>query len=211
MPILAAFRQVYFGTSLEQTVFALLANLGTRKPFFDVVMCGHSFGAAMASIAALRYAVANSQMRVSCHVFGSPRIGGEEWRQMVHSVPNLRVYRVENGADPYVTLPAGGEWVQCGHAIQILGDGGDGGGAAEFRARRFDRDRPSAGCSASGTVLGYVFGGLTAQGSSSQGKLDHEIKSYDEKLTQSGDAWFADFCEVKGEGIRISSERRVLA
>ena len=58
-------------------------------------------------------------MRVSCHVFGSPRVGGEEWRQAVHSVPNLRIYRAENGSDPYVMLPNGNEWVHCGHAIQI--------------------------------------------------------------------------------------------
>jgi len=206
VPVLKTFQSAYFGTPLEKTVFALLANLATRKPFFDVVMTGHSFGAAMATIASLRYASLNSQMRVSCHVFGSLRIGGEEWRQRVHSVPNLRIYRVENGADPYVSLPSGNEWIQCGHAIRISDD-------AAFEARRFDRDRPSsAGGVLSNNMLGFVQAKVgMAQGSSSQGKVDHEIASYGEKLTSSGDSWFTDFCEMKGSGIRANNERRMLA
>mmetsp|Transcript_26087 Transcript_26087/g.54438 ORF Transcript_26087/g.54438 Transcript_26087/m.54438 type:complete len:761 (+) Transcript_26087:109-2391(+) len=214
VPVLASFRTTYFGTPIERTVFALLANLGARKPFFDVAMTGHSYGAAMATIAALRYSLSNSQMRVSCHVFGSPRVGGEEWRQMVHSVSNLRVYRVENGVDPFVLLPAGNEWIHCGHAIQILGDDCD---VAEFKARRFDRDRDSSGGVSSNNtnLLGYVQAKVGSiaypQGSSSQGRVDHEIQSYDEKLTGSGDEWFSDFCEMKGDGIRANNERRMLA
>ena len=88
---LSTFREAYFGTSMEETVFALLGNLATRKPFFDVVMTGHSFGAAMATIGAVRYALKHPMIRVSCHVFGSPRVGGEDFRQLVHSVPNLKV------------------------------------------------------------------------------------------------------------------------
>jgi len=212
VPILAAFRTAYFGTPLEKTVFALLANLATRKPFFDVVMTGHSFGAAIATISSLRYASSNSQMRVSCHVFGSPRIGGEEWRQLIHSVPNLRIYRAENGLDPYVLLPSGNEWTHCGHAIQI-----EGGEDVEFKARRFDRDQSSSASwivtsSVNHNLLGFVQSKVgMAQGLSSQGKVDHEIQSYGKKISSSGDKWFTDFCELKGNGIRANNERRMLA
>lgn len=182
VPILDTFRSAYFGTPLEKTVFALLSNLATRKPFFDVVMTGHSFGAAMATIASLRYASSNSQMRVSCNVFSSPRIGCEQWRQMVHSTANLRIYRVENASDPYVLLPSGNEWVQCGHAIQI-GDG------AEFKARRFDRESHN-----NNNLLGFVQAKVIP-------KNHHDIQSHVEKLTQSGDKWFGNFCEMKGKGV----------
>eukprot|EP00578_Thalassiosira_sp_NH16_P001177 CAMPEP_0181129134 /NCGR_PEP_ID=MMETSP1071-20121207/29159_1 /TAXON_ID=35127 /ORGANISM="Thalassiosira sp., Strain NH16" /LENGTH=517 /DNA_ID=CAMNT_0023215099 /DNA_START=512 /DNA_END=2065 /DNA_ORIENTATION=+ len=206
--ILDAFRSVYFGTSLETTAFALLANLAARKPFFDIVMTGHSFGAAMATIASLRYASSNSQMRVSCHVFGSPRIGGEEWRQLVHSVPNLRICRAENSSDPYVLMPSGNEWVQCGHAIQICDDVSDGNAGIQFKARRFDRDQPAF---THNNLLGFVQAKVLSQGSA-QGKVDHEIQSYVEKIASSGEQWFADFCEVKGEGVSgDNNERRLLA
>lgn len=206
VPVLDAFRSVYFGTPLVKTVFALLSNLTTRKPFFDVVMTGHSFGAAMATLGALRYATHNSQMRVSCYAFGSPRIGGEKWRQLVHSVPNLRVYRAENGNDPYVMLPSGNEWVHCGHAIQISD--------AEFKAHRFDRDQSTT---TNNNLLGYVQSKVMipknlSQGSSSKDKTDHEIQSYVGKLTISGDNWCANFCEVKGNGVNGSgNEKRTLA
>lgn len=215
VPILSTFRSSYFGTPLERTVFALLENLTSRKPFLDVVVTGHSFGAAMSSIAALRYASSNSHVRVSCIAFGMPRVGGEGWRRAVHSVPNLRVCRVENGTDPYVSLPAGSEWVHVGHAIQIANGGGGGDGDVAFRARKFDRDRSSStallSLSNANNLLGKVVGSVVPTGSSSQGKADHEIRSYCQKLTTSGDCWFEDFSELKGKGIRANEEDRMLA
>ncbi|KAL7555321.1 hypothetical protein ACHAWF_019007 [Thalassiosira exigua] len=210
VPILSAFRAAYFGSPLETTVFALLANLSTRKPFFDVAMTGHSFGATMALLASVRYAHSNSQMRVSCTTFGCPKIGGEGWRQLVHSVSNLRVYRAENGMDPCVALPSGSEWVHCGHAIQIVGNADD--DDIEFRARRFDRD--DASCThrnLPGLVQAKAIVKTLTQ-DTSQGRMDHEIQSYIDKLTQSGDKWLTDFCEVKGNGVNgTDNERRILA
>jgi hypothetical protein len=140
--VVDTFRSAYFGTSLEKTVFTLLANLAMRKPFFDVAITGPSFGAAIAIIASFRYASLKPQMRVSCHVFGSPRVGGEGWRQMVHSVPNLRLYRIVNGSDPYVLLPNGNEWVHCGNAIRISDvKTCKGKVGVTIKARRFDRDQ----------------------------------------------------------------------
>ena len=37
--------------------------------------------------------------------------------------------------------------------------------------------------------------------SSQQGKIDHEIASYVEKLTRSGEQWFTDCCEWNGQGV----------
>ncbi|KAL7433433.1 hypothetical protein ACHAXH_007648 [Discostella pseudostelligera] len=215
--VLDTFRGAYFGTPLEKAVFALLSNLTTRKPFFDVVMTGHSFGAAMATIASFRYASSKPQMRVSCHVFSSPRIGGEAWRQLVHSVPNLRIYRAENGSDPYVLMPSGNEWVHCGHAVQIHDRSGSSSTSTEIeiQARRFDRDTAT---STNSNLLGYVQSMVIPKtitngvSSSQQGKMDHEIQSYVEKLIRSSDQWFTDFCEWKGKGVSgANDEMRRLA
>jgi pimeloyl-ACP methyl ester carboxylesterase len=206
---------------MEETLFALLANLATRKPFFDVVITGHSFGAALATIGAMRYATANPMMRVSCHVFGCPRIGGEEWRQLVHSVANLKVFRVENASDPYVVLPSGSEWVQVGHAISIHETTSENGGSTatsssvQFTASRFDRDRITSNngmfdlikCPKVNLPLGM------SQSITTQGKIDHEMKSYVEKLTHSGEKWFTDFVGMNGNGVIsfADNERRLLA
>jgi hypothetical protein len=212
--VVDTFRSAYFGTPLEKTVFALLANLEMRKPFFDVAMTGHSFGAAMATIASFRYASSKPQMRVSCHVFGSPRVGGEGWRQMVHSVPNLRLYRLVNGSDPYVLLPHGSEWVHCGHAIHISdvmtcrGKVG-----VTIKARRFDRDRSYT--ANANNLLGFVQSMVIPKNliqGSSQGKINHEIQSYVEKLKRTGNHWFDDFCELKGKGVSgTDDEMRIMA
>merc|ERR1712125_26979 len=37
VPIIATFRTAYFSTPMEKKVFALLANITARKPFFDVI------------------------------------------------------------------------------------------------------------------------------------------------------------------------------
>ena len=154
----------------------------------------------MATIGAFRYAGSNPHMRVCCNVFGCPMIGEETLRQRVHSVPNLRVYRVENGNDPIVMLPSFGggiEWVHCGHAIQIRDTViySTGKPTIQFKAHRFIRDR-----SASRTKVRRLSKNLSP-GVSYQGKTNHEIHSYVNKLSESGDSWFSDFCELKGEGV----------
>lgn len=68
-----------------------MEDLTTENPFFDVVFTGHSFGAGLATIGAMRYAVLQPMIRVSCNAFGSPRVGGTEFRSLVHSLPNLKV------------------------------------------------------------------------------------------------------------------------
>ncbi|KAL3801529.1 hypothetical protein HJC23_000967 [Cyclotella cryptica] len=233
---LSAFRDAYFGTPMEETVFALLANLATRKPFFDVVMTGHSFGAALATIGAMRYATAHPMMRVSCHVFGCPRIGGEDWRQLVHSVANLKVFRVENASDPYVLLPSGSEWVQVGHAISVVdtgscageltsgvaatntGNGSSSKNTVQFTARRFDRDRIVSNSGMfdlikcpKGLNLPRNITGI--QGITTQGKVDHEMKCYADKIINSGDRWFTDFTGMEGNGVIsfADNERRLLS
>ena len=76
---------------LDQNVYTLLQRLSNLKPFHDIVILGHTFGAALATAAAQRLAVKKPMMRIYCQVFGSPRVGGDQFRQITHSLPNLNV------------------------------------------------------------------------------------------------------------------------
>mmetsp|Transcript_16906 Transcript_16906/g.38031 ORF Transcript_16906/g.38031 Transcript_16906/m.38031 type:complete len:971 (-) Transcript_16906:620-3532(-) len=85
------FRNAYFSHTLETKIFNLLDDLAAKSPFCEVVCTGHSFGAALSTIAATRYAAMYPMMVVSCHAFGSPRVGGIDFRRFVNSLPNLKV------------------------------------------------------------------------------------------------------------------------
>jgi hypothetical protein len=121
---------------------------------------------------------------------------------MVHSIPNLRIYRIVNGSDPYVLLPHGHDSVHCGHAIQISDvTTYNGKVGVTIKARRFERDQSSAtNTNLLGIVQSMVIPKNLTQ-SSSQGKLDHEIQSYVEKLKRTGSHWVNDFHELKGKGV----------
>lgn len=213
VPILDLFRAAYFSTTLEKTVFVLLANLASRKPFFDIVFTGHSFGASIAQIASVRYATAKAQMRVKCTVFGSPRIGGQEWRHLVHAIPNLCIYRIENGADPFVEQPQGAEWKHCGHSIKIC-DSSSGVGVS-FKALRFGvepAESAEKSMIAPQNILRAVQSKVVAIPTcSSQHKGDHEMENVVEKLVRSGDKWIADFVGMRGNGVSVGNERRLIS
>jgi len=116
------FRESYFHPDLEARVFALLDRLSEQYPFCDVVMTGHSFGGALATIAGLRFASCRETIRVSCHGFGCPKVGGKSFREMVNSVPNLKVIRVEHENDLYVQSPDTQSWMHVGHTVVVNPD-----------------------------------------------------------------------------------------
>ena len=182
----------------------------------------------MATIASLRYAMENSQMRVLCHIFGSPRIGGEEWRQLVHSVPNLRLYRVEKANDSFVTMPHGNDWVHCGHSIKFGDVAAQQGESVQFTAHRFDRLAPIASLSHTlqkvatepVRVLKSVQSVAAEPGKalrSVQSKvvsthMQGSIQSYVDKLSGSGDNWCTEFSGMEGKGVSgLGNEMRTLA
>jgi len=121
-PVLPSFRQAYFEDELETKVFDSLNRLTEEFPFFDLVCTGFSFGAALAAISASRYATSFPMMRVSCFAFGSPKIGGTEWKHHVHSLPNLKVIRLQNGADPWAdcSSESSSSLTHVGHTITLL-------------------------------------------------------------------------------------------
>jgi len=88
-PVCPNFKIAYFEANVERKVFDLLDKLSTANPFCDVVFTGHSFGGVLAIFGAMRYAEKYPMMTVSCHVFGTPKIGGSPMRHFIHSLPNL--------------------------------------------------------------------------------------------------------------------------
>ena len=100
-------------------MFTLLDKLTSANPFCDVVFCGHSFGGALGMIGATRYSALFPMMTVHCHTFGTPKVGGTTFRHFTNSLPNLKVMRIENGADYYPHFPLGDKWDHAGHTIVI--------------------------------------------------------------------------------------------
>jgi hypothetical protein len=105
-------RQAALG-SLEQRTFALLDQLTEEVPFCDVCFAGHSFGAALATLAAYRYASARPELRVAALVTASSKVGMEDFRMSVNSLPNLKAFRVE------LACESSGCGSHVGHSIRI--------------------------------------------------------------------------------------------
>jgi hypothetical protein len=105
---------------LEKECFAMLDKLTEENPFCDVVFTGHSFGAAMATLAAYKYANARPMMRVSCLTLASPKVGFEPFKQLVNSSPNLKIMRLEYGQDGKCH-PLGLVGAHVGHTLVLHG------------------------------------------------------------------------------------------
>ena len=230
VPVFPAYRDSYFKIGIEEGVFALLDELADLTPFCDVVMTGYSFGSALATLAGARYASSRSQLRVCCSFFGSPKVGGAEFRHWANSLPNLKVMRVEYGSDPWVMAPEGAPWSHVGHSITIdstvtdisekdfkmeslhpkLGDHANKDAEEKkvpviARAYRFDQHRPSA--SASQQILSKVAKSMTGghHVATKSEKNDHELSAYVyavERIASLNIPWISDFVgEDAGEGV----------
>jgi pimeloyl-ACP methyl ester carboxylesterase len=102
---------------LEDKVFARLDQLTEANPFCDVIFCGHSFGASMATMAAYLYAYTRSDQRVAAYVTSSPKVGLTDFRWSVHASPNLKFMRVECGCPQ--RGPCSPQARHVGHTLRI--------------------------------------------------------------------------------------------
>jgi hypothetical protein len=174
---------------LEPECFALLDKLTEEHPFCDVVFTGHSFGAAMATLAAFRYANARPMMRASCLTLASPKVGFSLFRQMVNSLPNLKVMRLEFGQDGKCQLPSvGGSHV--GNTLVLKGSLG---------YNSLKTTQP---------VLAYKFDTPKHK----KFKTTHpDLRSYVtalEEVARLGLPWAKDFVGTSGQGVVINNEAR---
>ena len=134
------FRDAYF--ELEKQVYALLDSLLEANPFSDVTFVGHSFGGALATIGAVRFASARPSLRFSCHAFGAPKVGAHDFQQLVNTLPNLKVVRVELSGDSNTTFPVDYGTVKyhhAGHSLVLSNNNTN-----KVLAYRFDAKKPNS-------------------------------------------------------------------
>lgn len=195
-----AFRDAYFTKDLEGNLNKLINRLTAENPFFDVIFTGHSFGAALSIIGAARYAAYQPMIRVSCYAFGSPRVGGTDFRSWVHSLPNLKIVRMENRSDPYVNMPEmNGGWMHVGHTIWISSTTSKGKQATNVKAYKFDKRRRSS------SILKTGMNAITKKGAA---KNDHDISSYRKVLHDiktHSPSFVKSFVGEEGKGVNGSN------
>lgn len=117
--MLPSFQLAYNKGDLQSRLFKRLEKIMEENPFFDLVTTGFSQGAALATICASKYASSYPMMRVSCSVFGCPKIGGEHWRNECHSLPNLKIIRVQIEDDSFADAPSEPHFTHVGHTILL--------------------------------------------------------------------------------------------
>lgn len=222
--ILPSFRRTYLEDGLETKVFDLVNSLAEENPFFDLVCTGHSFGAALATMSASRYATSFPSMRVSCLAFGCPKIGGTGWRLHVHSLPNLKVVRIGNGSCS--DYPSDSILTHVGHSIVFDNVSSDSVPAGSTSAPSSPRSRTRKGYV---TVKAFAYkfdnGSNHSQssksrvfklGMSGRNKQDKSIPSVQsyintiKQFTHMGIPWVVDYTgENFGKGVTgMSDEKR---
>lgn len=220
IPIHTYIREGYFSKQdLEQQVFAVVNLHSSKDPFMNVTFTGHGLGGALCKVSSLRFASMYPAMTVSCHVFGTPRIGDITFRLFANSLPNLNVIRIENGCDPYVRLPEDTnsvKWAHIGHTITV-GDDYTGSSStstatttttphtSQAYAYRFDERRPTKP---------NLFFWNDPKKVKAMKERDHEISSYVISLQQYHDPsrpWVTNFVGEEGPGISgINDEVRCM-
>mmetsp|Transcript_21686 Transcript_21686/g.25045 ORF Transcript_21686/g.25045 Transcript_21686/m.25045 type:complete len:618 (+) Transcript_21686:390-2243(+) len=206
--IISCFSETYFEANLESRVFKQLHSLMSENPFCDVLFTGHSYGGCLAQIAAVRCAEKYPMMTISCHLFGCPKIGEISFRERSHSLPNLRLVRLENNLDPYVALPHG-NWSHIGHTIVIQNSKENN---APFRKSTALKMEPPVVAQAFKFGKKGVQQGNALRLKKSQVKSDHSMRNYVhaiEKFTHNGCQWVEKFAG-EGDGILAADNEQRL-
>ena len=163
---------------LELQLFGKLDQLMEDNPFCDFVFAGHGFGAAMATLAAYRYAWARPELRVAATVTGNVKVGLPDFRLSANSLPNLKLVRVELGH----SKPANTAGVHAGHTIRInpMKTG------SQVKAFKFSDD-----CKSGPSPVRKF-------------RLNKEkvISEYVDALDDLGDDWVKDFYRQDGAGVK---------
>ena len=222
------FQKAYFSSNLEEKVFAKLDELAEKHPFFDVIITGHSFGGVLALLASMRYANFRPAIMVSCFALGCPKVGALNFRYYVHSLPNLKVMRLEYGSDPWINAPDSPNWTHTGHSIVITSAGGKNGDDKEALSEVAETNinkHPAA----VPQVIAHKFGNYRLTSASASGKFktllsrqanrhekqnDHDIVSYVhgiEMVSRAGAEWPKDFASEHGRGVHgLNKEKRLV-
>lgn len=194
-----------YNCNLEDSVFTLLNRLTGLRPFCDVTVLGHSFGGALATIMAYKYAKSRPASRIRCHAFGSPKVGGELFRNEVHSLPNLNILRIERSTDPFISMPEGTEWEHVGHTLRMSLNTlasltvPTEVRPVEFQLYKFDKGRPTGN---------FVSMSVNTVSNLRKLKIGNEIKSYQkdlDKVKTLNLTWVNSFVGFETAGEKICS------
>jgi hypothetical protein len=187
--VYCGFKEEY--SKLEHECFTLIDKLTEQNPFCDVVFSGFSFGAAMATLSASRYAVARPMMRVACFTLASPKVGFSLFRHVVNSLPNLKVFRLELGQDAKCQGPTVGGW-HVGHTLVLSGAFGH-----QTGSHKMDK-----------AVLAYKFDTPKHK----KFKTTHpDLRNYIttlEEMARLNHPWVTDFANASGKGVVVNNEAR---
>jgi len=233
--------EVYSGflesyAKIEAECFRLIDQLVDDNPFCDFVFSGYSFGAAMATLAAFRYAQARPMMRVGCLTMASPKIGFSHFQQVVNSTPNLKVMRLELGgsSESKCQGPTPGGW-HVGHTL-VLNSRSHNHNSNTANINDIPKSRsksPARGISPSTSfeksskeekkpsVSVYKFetpkhksGGLFKTSNPGLKKyisiLEDLATFENNNKTVATDVWPRDFANNAGEGVVVSNEKRLM-
>ena len=108
-----------FYKQFESIAAAILGDLAAKKEEIDdIVVCGHSLGTAIATIAAVTIAEGLPDVKVSCYTCGSPRVGNENFVKWFHSVVHSN-WRIVNEQDPVMMIPFSHRFVHVNNAIVV--------------------------------------------------------------------------------------------
>lgn len=177
-------------SKLEKDCFDLVDKLSEQNPFCDVVFSGYSFGAAMATLAATRYATARPMMRVGCFTLASPKVGFSLFRHVVNSLSNLKVVRLELGQDAKCQGPTAGGW-HVGHSLVLS--------ASFCQHPQLQQHKP---------VLAYKFDTPKHK----KFKTTHpDLRNYVttlEEMARLNVPWVNDFVNNTGKGVVVNNEAR---
>lgn len=219
--------EVYSGlheaySRVEDQCFRLVDKLVDENPFCDVFFAGYSFGGAMATLAAYRYAKARPMMRVGCQTLASPKVGFSHFKQAVHALPNLQVLRLELLQDTICQGPTVGGY-HVGHTLvlnthtldQTPGSASSSSpptsssSSSSSQTRQSFVERPS--------VSVYKFDVAPKQGTKGVVffKIHHiGLKKYisilEDLATLKNGSWAKDFCNTSGNGVVVNNEPRLM-
>ena len=108
----------------EKLLATVLREVAVRQPC-EVLLTGHSLGAAAATLLAFKLdgAGAALRMRLTLITFGSPRVGNRHFKRAFDASARLRHYRVQNELDPVARcpwwLPFPGTYKHTGHHVWL--------------------------------------------------------------------------------------------
>jgi len=226
--------EVYSGflerySRIEEECFDLVDKLVENNPFCDVVFSGYSFGAAMATLAAFRYATARPTMRVGCLTLASPKVGFSHFQNVVNNSPNLKVMRLELGGQTETKCqgPTMGGW-HVGHTLVLNSSGpssSSGSPTGTSSSSTSSEKKPSVSVykfetpkHKNGGFFKTANPGLKKYISILEDLATHQKNSHqtfvaaDDKknASSSSSSWPKDFANNAGKGVVVNNEKRLV-